>query len=658
MHIVLVDNHDSYTFNIDAMLRSAGADVTVLHNDDPALLTIGDVDGIVLSPGPGSPYVASDVGYGPALLARMPTVPVLGVCLGHQMLAILHGGSVEPVEPAHGRVCAVSHDNTGLFKGLPQRFPATRYHSLAVQSSPRADFRVTARSDDGTVMALTVTGLPRWGVQFHPESVETRTGPALIERFLEAVEPRVLRRRLPGPFDAEAVFVALYAEQTNTFWLDGSTTYLGKGAPSAPRTLPRTIAASQPLPGGYVGCLSYEGQSRWLYVDRVLAITDGDIELRALEGPGAREWIESTATALSTLRKVTHHRVMRQVEAAPARPARSKADYLADIAACKDYLARGESYEICLTNRLFLEPVSCPLELHREMRLRTPSRRSAYIAFDDFTICSATPETFLRVEPVGAITARPIKGTAPRHPDTAEDARIAAQLATSAKTRAENLMIVDLLRNDLNRVCDPGSVDVPGYMEVESYAAVHQLVSTVTGQLRAGVTALDAVHAAFPPGSMTGAPKERTVAILAELEAQPRGVYSGVLGVLGADGSADLSVVIRTMVCTSQEVSIGIGGAIVWDSDPEDEYAESMLKAKALLEAYAAVRASTPDRIQIQQSPDPPPVRKAIHGQRDEDRRAAGGHRAQAAARVPSERAQGRRDPPWSGHDPGGGRPG
>jgi para-aminobenzoate synthetase len=493
-------------------------------------------------------------------------------------------------------------------------------------------------------------------VQFHPESVETPAGSALIERFLEAIEPRVLRRRLPGPFEAEAVFVELYTEEMDSFWLDGSTTYLGTGTPSALRPLPRAAGARQALPGGYVGCLSYEGESLWLYVDRVLAITDGDIELRALDGPGSREWIESTATALNTLRNVAHRPAVRQVEAASARHARAKADYLADIAVCKEYLARGESYEICLTNRLFLEPVSSPLELHREVRRRTPSPRSAYIAFDGLTICSATPETFLRVQPDGVITARPIKGTAPRHPDTAEDTRIAAELATSGKTRAENLMIVDLLRNDLNRVCQPGSVEVPRYMEVESYATVHQLVSTVTGRLRAGVTAVDALHAAFPPGSMTGAPKERTVAILAELEQEPRGVYSGVLGVLGADGSADLSVVIRTMVCTSQEVSIGVGGAIVWDSDPEDEYAEAMLKAKALLEAYAAVRAATPDGIASPRPPAIPLARKAFHGRRDEDRWAASGRRAQAGACVPSERAQGGRDPSWPRHDPGRGR--
>ena len=182
-----------------------------------------------------------------------------------------------------------------------------------------------------------------------------------------------------------------------------------------------------------------------------------------------------------------------------------------------------------------------------------------------------------------------MKGTAARQADPAQDARAAEDLVTDPKTRAENLMIVDLLRNDLNRVCEAGSVSVPRYLEVESYTGVHQLVSTVTGRLRPDATPLDAVRAAFPPGSMTGAPKERTVALLAALEPEPRGIYSGALGIVGADGSIDLSVVIRTAVCARAGVTIGTGGAIVWDSVPEEEYDETMLKARALLEAYAAV---------------------------------------------------------------------
>jgi para-aminobenzoate synthetase len=588
--IVLVDNHDSYTFNLAALLTSAGAEVAVLRNDDPALLEVTDVDGIVLSPGPGSPSNATDVGYGPALLARLPDVPVLGVCLGHQLLALLHGGTVVAVEPAHGKIASVRHAGDGLLAGLPQGFAATRYHSLAVSAAPGCGFTETAWAEDGTVMALTVDGRPRWGVQFHPESVETGLGARIVAAFVEVVRgTSVLRRQVPGTFDPGVLFARLFGHEPYAFWLDGAVTYLGAGVPVERTDLDRA-RLRDPLPGGYVGCIEYEGAEQWLHVPRVLALSAEGVELRALPGAGAEEWLQETATVVECLRTAEVEPVgTPQVETPLPRAARSRDEYLADIAACKELLARGETYEICLTNRLHLPPVTDPLALHRQLRARTPTGRNAYLRVGATAICSATPETFLTVSPSGTVTARPIKGTAARHDDPVVDAKAAAALATDPKTRAENLMIVDLLRNDLNQVCEPGSVAVPGYLEVESYATVHQLVSTITGRLRPDATALDAVRAAFPPGSMTGAPKERTVALLADLEPEPRGVYSGALGVLGADGSVDLSVIIRTAVCTPDGVTIGTGGAIVWDSVPEEEYAETMLKARVLLEAYAAV---------------------------------------------------------------------
>jgi len=590
MRIVLVDNHDSFTANLAALLEAAGAQVRVFANDDPALLRLTEVDGIVLSPGPGSPAVAGDVGHAPALLARLPDVPVLGVCLGHQLLALLHGGEVAAVTPAHGHISAIRHSDTGLLAGLPQGFAATRYHSLAVTAPASARFTATAWAEDGVVMALEVDGLPRWGVQFHPESVESPLGARIIAAFLQAIRPTVLRRRIRGPFDPAVLFSALYGAERRAFWLDGPTTYLGTGIGCDPADH-RYPEARDPLPGGAVGYRAYEGEDHWLRVERVLSLTGatGDLELRALPGPGATAWLDATAEAVESLRGRVADVAVTAVPPATPRATRSREQYLADIAICKGHLARGESYEICLTNRLRLDPVDDPLALHLQLRARTPTGRSAYLRMDEVAICSATPETFLTITADGAVTARPIKGTAARHDDPVIDAETAARLATDPKTRAENLMIVDLLRNDLNRVCETGSVAVPGYLEVETYATLHQLVSTITGRLRPGLTALDAVAAAMPPGSMTGAPKERTVAILAAIEPEPRGVYSGILGVLGADGSADLSVVIRTAVCTPDGVMIGVGGAIVWASDPIAEYDETMLKARALLEAYAAI---------------------------------------------------------------------
>jgi len=273
--------------------------------------------------------------------------------------------------------------------------------------------------------------------------------------------------------------------------------------------------------------------------------------------------------------------------------ARPHAHYLSDIATCERHLRAGDSYELCLTNQITTEADTDPLALYIELRRVNPAPFASYLRFGDLAVLSSSPERFLRVDRDGGLEAKPIKGTAPRGDSAAADARLAAALRTSEKDRAENLMIVDLLRNDLGSVCAVGSVEVPALMEVESYETVHQLVSTVRGRLRADAGPLDAVRACFPPGSMTGAPKLRSVEILDRLEGRARGVYSGAVGYLGLGGGCDLSVTIRTIVLapagagsdSPAAATIGAGGAIVLQSDPEREYEEMLLKAAAPLRA-------------------------------------------------------------------------
>lgn len=264
---------------------------------------------------------------------------------------------------------------------------------------------------------------------------------------------------------------------------------------------------------------------------------------------------------------------------------RDRARYLDDVRSCLAALRAGESYEICLTNAVELPAPDDPLAFYRRLRRSNPAPYAAYLRFDDLVVASSSPERFLRVAQ-GVVESRPIKGTAPRGATPQEDVAIRDALAADPKTRAENLMIVDLLRNDLSRVCEVGTVATHGLMAIESYATVHQMVTTIRGRLRAGLDSVDAIRACFPAGSMTGAPKRRTTELCAALEGTSRGVYSGALGRLGADGSADLSVVIRTAVLHGRRCRIGAGGAIVLDSDPVDEYDEMLLKATSTLRAH------------------------------------------------------------------------
>jgi para-aminobenzoate synthetase len=269
------------------------------------------------------------------------------------------------------------------------------------------------------------------------------------------------------------------------------------------------------------------------------------------------------------------------------RSGRGREQYLADIARCQAALTAGESYEVCLTDQIHTDASPEPFALYRGLRRRNPAPFAAYLRLGELTVLSSSPERFLSVDRDRRVEARPIKGTAPRSTDPVVDEARRAELLNDEKTFAEHLMIVDLLRNDLGRVCEVDSVRVPQFMVVEPYTTVHQLISTITGVLERERTPVECVRACFPGGSMTGAPKLRTMGIIDDIEREARGVYSGGLGYFGFDGSVDLSIVIRTVVMRPGETTIGAGGAIVMQSDPEEEFAELLLKARAPMAAIA-----------------------------------------------------------------------
>jgi len=273
------------------------------------------------------------------------------------------------------------------------------------------------------------------------------------------------------------------------------------------------------------------------------------------------------------------------------------ADYLQTIRRAIEYIHAGDCFQVNLAQRLLYPAQVSALELYRRLRVRNTAPFAGYFDLGEFVVASASPERFLRVargeqEPANdglqvpdVVEARPIKGTRPRGMLPAEDQARIEELRHSAKDRAENIMIVDLLRNDLGRVCRYGSVRVPAVCRVETYRTVHHLVSEVCGRLRAGLGPIDLLRAAFPGGSVTGAPKIRAMEIIAELEPTARGAYCGSLGYIGFDGAMDTNILIRTFTIGRGWIQFPVGGGIVADSDPETEYEETWHKAEGLLRA-------------------------------------------------------------------------
>jgi para-aminobenzoate synthetase component 1 len=268
-----------------------------------------------------------------------------------------------------------------------------------------------------------------------------------------------------------------------------------------------------------------------------------------------------------------------------------EAAYAKAVQQIREHILAGDLYQANLTHRLAVPLAADPWRIYCELRRSHPAPFAAFLDGEEIQVVGSSPERFLRLEPGGAIESRPIKGTRPRGAGPVEDRALAAELLASEKERAENVMIVDLVRNDLGRVCATGTVEVPSLFAVEPHPTVFQMVSTVRGRLRPGLDVVDALRASFPPGSMTGAPKIAAMELLARLEPVRRGVYSGALGWLDARGGADLSVVIRTLLCRPGRGWLQVGGAIVLDSDPAAEWAETFAKARALLDAAAAARA-------------------------------------------------------------------
>jgi para-aminobenzoate synthetase len=457
---------------------------------------------------------------------------------------------------------------------------------------------------------------------------------------------QVLWREVATPLAGEDLFVGLYGEEPRAYWLDSALvidglsrfSFLG-AVPDDPSALrqcrivpgePESMAAAElllsgldgelagaavggeDLPfefhGGWIGYFGYEMKAVcgaaarrpgrypdavWLRAERFVAVDHRQqrVFLVAAAAPeeraAATAWLEETARRIAALAPAPGVICGESTQALRLEWDQTPEDYVASIAECKRAIVDGESYEICLTNQLTVRRDVDGLALYRILRRTNPAPFAAYLRLGELQIVSASPERFLKVDAAGTVETKPIKGTCRRDPDPVRDAQLAEELRCSEKNRAENLMIVDLLRNDLGRVAECGSVKVPRLMYVESYATVHQLLSTVTAKLRREHSLIDLVRAAFPGGSITGAPKIRTMHLIDALERSARGVYCGSIGYLGYNRVADLNIAIRTLVVEPGQVSLGVGGAITHLSDAADEFGEIVLKAKALVRALS-----------------------------------------------------------------------
>jgi len=325
-----------------------------------------------------------------------------------------------------------------------------------------------------------------------------------------------------------------------------------------------------------------------IFADRVIAFDHQTAQtylvvLADADGQVAAAWLDETERRLSGLSSSAPLSRGSLADLGTLRLRHDRAAYLDKIASCKQLIEAGETYEVCLTNMLEAPGTSDPWSAYRSLRRNNSVPYGAFLRFDDVSVLSASPERFLTVDAAGRAESKPVKGTRPRGRSAEEDELLRAELAESEKDRAENLMIVDLVRNDLGVTAIPGSVTVERLFGVETFSTVHQLVSTVRSRLRSGVHPVDCVKSAFPGGSMTGAPKVRTMRIIDEMEEGPRGIYSGAIGYFALNGAADLSITIRTAVMAQGTTSFGVGGAIVALSDPEAEYEETAVKATPLL---------------------------------------------------------------------------
>ena len=710
LKVLIVDNYDSSTNNLVHYLKriDPAIDVHVVYNDAHDFLfarSFHSFDAIVMAPGPGNVAEPDDIGIAIPILGTDKR-PIFGVCLGHQAIAQFAGAQVvRAPEPIHGRICDIHHNGEGLFKGLRRPFHATCCHSWVVDRPLPDDLRLMAWAEgDAAVMGLEDKAVPRWGVQFHPEAIGTKSGMRIMRNFLDlarsAAKASTTRRckrsytlywRQVGPaldtasivdaargLETEPIllesamaqggasrfsYVAVptgLGDRTLAYWQDrkvtlvrdehGRTTQHDCSIFDLLDEIEQSVEPDGTVPppfefrGGAIGWLGYELKSECNprvtssnlpdYPNSVFRISHSFLVVDHLEDATYVAACTTAATeagcerSLATLTRIASHAGTAGARAVPRGSTstlitldarHSDRDYLLLIEKCRQKIKNGESYELCLANCLEARANIDPWAFYLTLRSRDPAPFAAYLPMGGVTVASSSPERFLKIDsrdpapfaaylPMGGVTvAEFFSGTFPEDRHGRSDCRQADQGRPFPEERPKGKIPKPSRASAQQRKemcgkhddCRP-SATRPGYgvrgrfsprHKVVRYrnlpATVHQVVSTIEGRLRTTVRSVDAIKACFPGGSITGAPKVRSMEILDRLENGPRGVYSGVLGWIGFDGQLDLSIVTRAAVFHNGTVTIGCGGAITHSSDPKSELSEIKRKARALSQALS-----------------------------------------------------------------------
>lgn len=681
MKVLLIDNYDSYTHILaDYLWQFSGRYPVILKNDS---LSINDIaclefDCIVISPGPGHPERESDFGVCHDLLLKYKHIPVLGVCLGHQGLAMVAGASVTLAPaPIHGKISRVVHNGDTLFKGIPSAFNVVRYHSLIVQPNANHEndsngFDVIASTEsDNLIMGIKIRGRNHYGLQFHPESAATEFGENIIQNFIEICRIDKQKRSVGKSksikckhsakklltheiewVDPEQIFLKTSNESKYCYWLDsaqvskksrysiyglsnnayelrGQQVFKWKGSDKFSCNDSWFSILSEvcselnwdskqdniPFKGGVVGFLGFEcanllalpiykggygeetdgffiqAENYWLFdhwKNKVFlcSVTDSISKHKRFCNK-ARKVVEQIARSpqpsINFYQTQTVEKNWRNELEITCSD--SKESYMAKVHCIKDKLKHGETYEVMLSQEFLVHNEAEPEYIYQILRKTNPSTYSSFIRGPNFAVLSSSPECLFELKTNGSVRSEPIKGT--RTVCTKKNEQVIQDLSNSEKERTELLMIIDLIRNDLAKVAEAGTTRVNQMYKVDTLPTLNQLVSVIKTKLRKDKNIVDLLHAVFPGGSITGAPKHRTMEIIRELESRRRGIYTGSIGFISHCGASHFNIAIRSLWASDKQVRFGVGGAIIADSDPEAEFFESLYKGYALLRAIS-----------------------------------------------------------------------